>query len=515
MAKILLVEDDTNLSEIYQARMEAEGYTVVAAPDGESALALAAKEKPELIISDVMMPKISGFEMLDILRNTDGLKSTPVIMLTALGQAEDRTRAEHLGADKYLVKSQVTLEDIVTAAKELLGESKPLPTPAELAAPAISQPAAASGASDDTQAGPTAPATDAAAPAAQSQVTPAQPAPTGPLTATTPAALPAAEPIPTPVTASPTSPVADDSNAAAVSQPAASDNTTLTPDEPVQTPAAAVAMPVVEPPAPATVAPADPITASIPLNTTPPTTEPTPAQPVTEPASAIPASLTPAAEAINSAYSTLPQTNVDDPASSQAGVPAPEPTPALQTFTPAPAIAEPASALTTEAIPAEVASVATGTTASPPPAAPAQSTTAPGTQPIDENMVADAIDKLLAKSPAATSDTTSSVTTTSAVAPTAPSTASEPAAKSEVHRTRVITPPSHSDAPTLQDLLAKEESLSGPGAQPTVTAPAPVTQATAAAPTDPDAAALAQAQAAKAGQSQPAASGFDPGSMTL
>jgi CheY-like chemotaxis protein len=509
MAKILLVEDDTNLSEIYQARMEAEGYTVVAAPDGESALALAAKEKPELIISDVMMPKISGFEMLDILRNTDGLKSTPVIMLTALGQAEDRTRAEHLGADKYLVKSQVTLEDIVTAAKELLGESKPLPTPAELAAPAISQPAAASGASDDTQAGPTAPATDAAAPAAQSQVTPAQPAPTGPLTATTPAALPAAEPIPTPVTASPTSPVADDSNAAAVSQPAASDNTTLTPDEPVQTPAAAVAMPVVEPPAPATVAPADPITASIPLNTTPPTTEPTPAQPVTEPAS-----LTPAAEAINSAYSTLPQANTDGPASSQAGVPAPEPTPALQTSTPAPAVAEPASALTTEAMPAEVASVATGTTASPaPPAPPA---TVSGTQPIDENMVADAINKLLAKSPAATtSDTTGSATAASTITPAAPSTASEPAAKSEVHRTRVITPPSHSDTPTLQDLLAKEESLSGPGVQPAVTAPASVTQAPAAATTDPDAAALAQAQAAKAGQSQPAASGFDPGSMTL
>jgi CheY-like chemotaxis protein len=118
--KIMLVEDDNNLSEIYQARMTAEGFTVITAHDGEEALALAAKEKPDLIILDVMMPKISGFEMLDILRNTVGLKDTKVIMLTALGQAEDKTRAQTLGADRYLVKSQVTLEDIVENARTLL-----------------------------------------------------------------------------------------------------------------------------------------------------------------------------------------------------------------------------------------------------------------------------------------------------------------------------------------------------------------------------------------------------------
>ncbi|HSW79919.1 MAG TPA: response regulator [Candidatus Saccharimonadales bacterium] len=153
--KIMLVEDDNNLGEIYMARMAAEGYAVVVAHDGEEALALAAKEKPDLIISDVMMPKISGFEMLDILRNTPGLRDTKVIMLTALGQAEDKTRAQSLGADRYLVKSQVTLEDIVENARALLsGESvavaaavptatqpaavQPAPTPA--AAPATQTP---------------------------------------------------------------------------------------------------------------------------------------------------------------------------------------------------------------------------------------------------------------------------------------------------------------------------------------------------------------------------------------
>jgi len=120
MTKVLLVEDDNNLREIYEARLAAEGYEISTAKDGEDALAVAKQVKPDLIISDVMMPRISGFEMLDILRNTDGLKHTKIIMLTALGQAEDKTRADSLGADRYLVKSQVTLEDIVKAADELL-----------------------------------------------------------------------------------------------------------------------------------------------------------------------------------------------------------------------------------------------------------------------------------------------------------------------------------------------------------------------------------------------------------
>ena len=122
MAKVMLVEDDNNLREIYEARLQAEGYTIVSAHDGEEALVVAKAEKPDLVISDVMMPKISGFEMLDILRNTDGLKDVKVIMLTALGQSDDQQRANKLGADRYLVKSQVTLEDIVKAAHELLGD---------------------------------------------------------------------------------------------------------------------------------------------------------------------------------------------------------------------------------------------------------------------------------------------------------------------------------------------------------------------------------------------------------
>lgn len=119
----MLVEDDNNLREIYEARLLAEGYEVVSAKDGEEALALATKEKPDLIISDVMMPKISGFDMLDILRSTPEVQNTKVVMMTALSQAEEKDRADKLGADKYLVKSQVTLEDVARVADELLNGS--------------------------------------------------------------------------------------------------------------------------------------------------------------------------------------------------------------------------------------------------------------------------------------------------------------------------------------------------------------------------------------------------------
>lgn len=122
MSKIMLVEDDNSLREIYEARLIAEGYSVVSAKDGEEALAVALKERPDLIIADVMMPKVSGFDMLDILRSTPETKNTKIIMMTALSQAEDKARAEKLGADRYLVKSQVTLEDVTREARSILDE---------------------------------------------------------------------------------------------------------------------------------------------------------------------------------------------------------------------------------------------------------------------------------------------------------------------------------------------------------------------------------------------------------
>ena len=123
MTKILLVEDDKSLREIYGVRLLAEGYDIVSAGDGEEALALAIKERPQLIISDVMMPKISGFDMLDILRSTTETKTIKVIMMTALSSDDQRRRGEQLGADRYSVKSQVGIEDVVRTVHEVLGDA--------------------------------------------------------------------------------------------------------------------------------------------------------------------------------------------------------------------------------------------------------------------------------------------------------------------------------------------------------------------------------------------------------
>lgn len=124
MSKIMIVEDDVSLREIYSIRMTAEGYDVVVAGDGEEALAVAVREKPDLILSDVMMPKISGFDMLDILKSTPETKDIHVVMMTALSSDEQRERGEKLGADRYLVKSQVGIEDVVNVIHEVLGDKQ-------------------------------------------------------------------------------------------------------------------------------------------------------------------------------------------------------------------------------------------------------------------------------------------------------------------------------------------------------------------------------------------------------
>lgn len=136
MTKILLVEDDKSLREIYGVRLLAEGYDIVSAGDGEEALAMAIKERPELIVSDVMMPKISGFDMLDILRSTTETKDIKVIMMTALSSEDQRARGEALGADRYLVKSQVGIEDVVRTVHEVLGDAlAPAPAATQAFAP--------------------------------------------------------------------------------------------------------------------------------------------------------------------------------------------------------------------------------------------------------------------------------------------------------------------------------------------------------------------------------------------
>lgn len=294
MAKILLVEDDNNLREIYEARLMAEGYQITTARDGEEALVVAKKDRPDLIISDVMMPRISGFEMLDILRNTDGLKDVKVIMLTALGQAEDKTRADSLGADRYLVKSQVTLEDIVKAATDLL--------------------AGAPSASATTPSTAAAAAEMTAAPTAVQTPVAVAPAPT----------VPAATPTPEPAT--PAAPVL----AAPMSAPA----------EPAQTSDQMVANAVKDfvssteqpAPAPAASAPAPAMFAATPAPEPVSPTVPTPAAATMPPPATVPpvAPPLPGASAAITAVPTEPSTPATPP------VTTPEPTATPPATPPAP-----------------------------------------------------------------------------------------------------------------------------------------------------------------------------------
>ena len=198
MTKILLVEDDKSLREIYGVRLLAEGYDIVSAGDGEEALAMAIKERPNLIVSDVMMPKISGFDMLDILRATTETKDIKVIMMTALSSEDQRQRGEKLGADRYLVKSQVGIEDVVRTVHEVLGDlpgmtsaaqpvaapapvapmsQQPLPQPQPISMPAAAQAPAASA--------PIAPQPQAPEPAPQVQGS-SLPQPTAPFSSPVP-----------------------------------------------------------------------------------------------------------------------------------------------------------------------------------------------------------------------------------------------------------------------------------------------------------------------------------------
>lgn len=208
MAKILLVEDDKSLREIYGVRLQAEGYTIISAGDGEEALAVAIKERPDLIVSDVMMPKISGFDMLDILRSTTETKGIKVIMMTALSSEDQRARGEALGADRYLVKSQVGIEDVVRTVHDVLADGIPGTSPAPAPMPT------ATPVTPEAPVAPTAPVTPvAAAPAPEipvpsfeaTPVTPATPVTAAPAPAETPAAAPApveplaAAPAPAPV----------------------------------------------------------------------------------------------------------------------------------------------------------------------------------------------------------------------------------------------------------------------------------------------------------------------------
>jgi CheY-like chemotaxis protein len=116
MAKIMLVEDDAVLVEMYAAKFELEGHDTVIATNGEECLRLLETETPDIILLDILMPKINGFHVLKEIKKQPKLRQIPVILLTNLGEAEvdmNKELANALGVYDYMIKSHHTPDEIV------------------------------------------------------------------------------------------------------------------------------------------------------------------------------------------------------------------------------------------------------------------------------------------------------------------------------------------------------------------------------------------------------------------
>ena len=118
--KILLIEDEKMLAEMYRTKFNNEGFKIDVAFDGEEGLRAAKAEKPDLILLDIILPKLDGFLVLKELRDDLALKKTPVILLSNLGQDEDIKKGKKLGATDYFVKANHTPAEIVDKVKEVL-----------------------------------------------------------------------------------------------------------------------------------------------------------------------------------------------------------------------------------------------------------------------------------------------------------------------------------------------------------------------------------------------------------
>lgn len=133
---ILLVDDDLTLREMYSERLKAEGFVVEMAMDGEEALSKATEMHPNIILLDIMMPKINGLDVLKKLREQEETKAIPVIVLTALIQDREKMESITRGADDYVVKSETMPGEVIQKVKDLLmrgpkTEEAPAPTQPE------------------------------------------------------------------------------------------------------------------------------------------------------------------------------------------------------------------------------------------------------------------------------------------------------------------------------------------------------------------------------------------------
>lgn len=123
-AKILLIEDDTTLSKMYERKFTTDGYEVVTAFDGEEGLAKTTTDKPDMVLLDIMLPKLDGLAVFKKMRSIPSTFNTPVILLTNFGQEDTVMECFKLGAVDYLMKADVTPQQVVEKVEKFLVESK-------------------------------------------------------------------------------------------------------------------------------------------------------------------------------------------------------------------------------------------------------------------------------------------------------------------------------------------------------------------------------------------------------
>ena len=126
MSKVLLVEDDPFLSSLLKNRLQKEGLEVILARDGEEALNSLKSGKPDLILLDLILPKKSGFEVMEEMRNDPQIQSQemPIIIISNLGQPEDISRGQELGAIEYFIKAKTSIDELVEKIKGFLENTK-------------------------------------------------------------------------------------------------------------------------------------------------------------------------------------------------------------------------------------------------------------------------------------------------------------------------------------------------------------------------------------------------------
>ncbi len=122
MKKILFIEDESSLQKSIGDMLAQEGYQVVSALEGQKGLLLAEKEKPDLILLDLILPQMDGFEVLDGLKKNAQTKDIPVIVLTNLERIEDVQKVLGVGIKAYLIKTQYSLKEIAGKIKGVIGE---------------------------------------------------------------------------------------------------------------------------------------------------------------------------------------------------------------------------------------------------------------------------------------------------------------------------------------------------------------------------------------------------------